>query len=163
MTTLRRQVECNTRVPSYHAAAAAQSLQSCPTLCDPIDGSPPGSPVPGILKARTLEWVAISFSNVWKWKVKVKLFTYVRLSATPWTEAYQAPPFMGFSRQEIWSGVPLSSPSYQTLVQFDSCMMVLSVLSVSLGKISRDRMLGCHHWGIQSSMPYSRNSVKRIS
>ena len=93
------------------AAAAANSLQSCPTLCDPIDGSPPGSPVPGILQARTLEWVAISFSNARKWKVKGKSLSQVRLSATPWTEAYQAPPSMGFSRQEYWSGVPLLSPN----------------------------------------------------
>ena len=78
------------------AAAAAKSLQSCPTLCDPIDGSPPGSPIPGILQARTLEWVAISFSNAWKWKVKVKALSHVRLFATPWTAAYQAPPSMGF-------------------------------------------------------------------
>ena len=92
------------------AAAAAKSLQSCPTLCDPIDGSPPGSPVPGILQARTLEWVAISFSNVWKWKVKVKSLSCVRLFATPWTAAYQAPPSMGFSRQEYWSRVPSPSP-----------------------------------------------------
>ena len=88
------------------AAAAANSLQSCPTLCDPIDGSPPGSPIPGILQARTLEWVAISFSNAWKWKLKVKLLSQVRLLAAPWTAAYQAPPSMGFSRQEYWSGVP---------------------------------------------------------
>ena len=87
-------------------AAAAKSLQSCPTMCDPIDGSPPGSPVPGILQARTLEWVAISFSNAWKWKLKVKLISRVWLLATPWTAAYQAPPSMGFSRQEYWSGVP---------------------------------------------------------
>ena len=93
------------------AAAAAKSLQSCPTLCNPIDGSPPGSPVPGILQARTLEWVAISFSNAWKWKVKVKSLSRVRLLATPWTTAYQAPPSMGFSRQEYWSGVPLPSPA----------------------------------------------------
>ena len=85
-------------------AAAAKSLQSCPTLCDPIDGSPPGSPVPEILQARTLEWVAISFSYAWKWKVKVKLLSLVWLLATPWTAAYQAPPSMGFSRQEYWSG-----------------------------------------------------------
>ena len=91
------------------AAAPAKSLQSCPTLCDPIDGSPPGSPVPGVLKARTLEWVAISFSNAWKWKVKVKSLSRARLLATPWTAAYQAPPSMGFSRQEYWSGVPLPS------------------------------------------------------
>ena len=94
------------------AAAAAKSLQSCPTLCDPIDGSPPGSPVPGILQARTMEWVAISFSNAWKWKVKMKSLSRVRLWATPWTAAYQAPPSTGFSRQEYWSGVPSPSPSY---------------------------------------------------
>ena len=91
-------------------AAAAKSLQSCPTLCDPIGGSPPGSPVPGILQARTLEWVVISFSNAWKWRVKVKSLSCVRLFSTPWTAAYQAPPSMGFSRQEFWSGVPLPSP-----------------------------------------------------
>ena len=89
---------------------AAKSLQSCLTLCDPIDRSPPGSAVPGILQARTLEWVAISFSNAWKWKVKVKSLSCVRLLATPWTAAHQAPPSMGFSRQEYWSGVPLPSP-----------------------------------------------------
>ena len=95
----------------YSLAAAAKSLQSCPTLCDPIDGGPAGSPVPGILQARTLEWVAISFSNAWKWKVKVKSLSRVRLLASPWTAAHQAPPSMGFSRQEYWSGVPLPSPS----------------------------------------------------
>ena len=89
------------------AAAAAKSLQLCPTLCDSIDGSPPGSPVPGILQARTLEWVAISFSIAWKWKAKVKSLSQVQLLATPWTAASQAPPPMGFSRQEYWSGVPL--------------------------------------------------------
>ena len=97
----------------WHAclhAAAAKSLQLCPTLCDPIDGSPPGSPVPGILQARTPEWVAISFPSAWKWKMKVKSLSHVRLFVTPWTAAYQAPPSMGFSRQEYWSGVPLPSP-----------------------------------------------------
>ena len=88
----------------------AKSLQSCPTLCDPIDSSPPGSPVPGILQARTLEWVAISFSNAWKGKVKVKSLSPVRLFTTPWSAAYQAPLSMGFSRQEHWNGVPLPSP-----------------------------------------------------
>jgi len=92
------------------AATAAKLLQSCPTLCDLIDGSPPGSPVPGILQAGTLEWVAISFSNAWKWKVKVKSLCHVRFLATPWTSAHQAPPSMGFSSQEYWSGVPLPSP-----------------------------------------------------
>ena len=91
------------------SSAAAKSLQSCPTLCDPIDGSPPGSPVPGILLARTLEWVAIAFSNAWKWKVKVKSLSRVQLFETPWTAAHQASPSMGFSRQEYWSGVPLPS------------------------------------------------------
>ena len=94
-----------------YAAAAAKSRRSCPTLCNPIDGSPPGSPVPGILQARTLEWVAISFSNAWKWKAKVKSLSRVWLLDTAWTVAYQAPPSMGFPRQEYWSGVPLPSPS----------------------------------------------------
>ena len=94
---------------SQKSSAAAKSLQSCLTLCDPIDGSPPGSPVPGILQARILEWVAISFSNARKWEVKVKSLSCVRLLATPWTAAHQAPPSMGFSRQEYWSGVPLPS------------------------------------------------------
>ena len=95
------------------AAAAAKSLQSSPTLCDPIDSSPPGSPVPRILQARTLEWVAISFSSGWKWKVKGKSLSHVRLLATPWTAAFQAPPSMGFARQEYWSGVPLPSPKFK--------------------------------------------------
>ena len=93
-----------------NAAAAAKSLQSCPTLCDPIDSSQPGSPVPGILQARALEWVAISFSNAWKWNVKVKSLSRVQLLATRWTAAHQALPSMGFSRNEYWSGVPLPSP-----------------------------------------------------
>ena len=92
------------------SAAAAKLPQLSLTLCDPIDGSPPGSPAPGILQARTLEWVAISFSSAGKWKVKVKLLSRVRLLATPWTAAYQAPPSMGFSRQKYWSWVPLLSP-----------------------------------------------------
>ena len=96
------------------AATAAKSLQSCPTLCDPIDGSPPGCSVPGLLQARTLERVAMSFSNAWKWRVKVKSPSRVHLLATPWTAAYQAPPPVGFSRQKYWSGSPLPSP-HQTL------------------------------------------------
>ena len=95
---------CKCQVLYCAAAAAAKSLQSCPTLCDPRDGSPPGSPIPGILQARTLEWVAIAFSNAWKWKVKVKFC--VRLLATAWTAAFQAPASMGFARQEYWSGLP---------------------------------------------------------
>ena len=101
-------IECQNLFPlKIVAAAAAKSLQSCLTLCNLIDGSPPGSPVPGILQARILEWVAISFSNAWKWKVKLKSLSRVRLLVTPGTAAYQAPPSMGFSRQEYWSGVPL--------------------------------------------------------
>ena len=98
-------LENSSRDGNTAAAAAAKSLQSCLTLCDPTDGSPPGSPVPGILQARTLEWVAISFSNAGKWKVKVKSLSRVQLPGTPWTAAYQAPPSMGFSRQEYWSGL----------------------------------------------------------
>ena len=98
------------------ASAAVKSLQSCPTMCEPIDGSTPGSPFPGILQARTLEWVAISFSSAWKWKVKVKSLSRVRFLATAWTVAYQAPPSMGFSRQEYWSGLPL--PSLQKPLEY---------------------------------------------
>ena len=119
------------------AAAAAKLLQSCPTLCDPIDGSPPGSPVPGILQARTLEWVAISFPSAWKWKVKVKSLSQVWLFATPWTAAYQAPPPMGFSRQEYWSGVPLPSP--KCILQKGSFYLVFraSPLSAVFWKITK--------------------------
>ena len=108
---------------TYHffvLPAAAKSLQSCPTLFDPIDGSPPGSPVPGILQARTQEWVAISFSNTWKWKVKVKSLSRVRLVATPWSAVHQAPLSMGFSRQEYWSGVPLPPQSLSCLIASNS-------------------------------------------
>ena len=108
---IRLKVDLLLGLGSFAAAAAAKSLQSCSTLCNHIDGSPPGSLVPGILQARTLEWISISLSNAWKWKVKVKVksLSRVQLLATPWTTAYQAPPSMGFSRQEYWSGVPLSS------------------------------------------------------
>ena len=110
---------------STAAAAAAKSLQSCPTLCDPIDSSPPGSAVPGILQARTLQWVAISFSNAWKWKVKGKSLSHVQLLATPWTTAYQAPPSMGFSRQEHWSGVPLPSLGLSILLPWHCFVLFL--------------------------------------
>ena len=95
-------------------SAAAKSLHLCPTLCDPV---------PGILMARTLEWVAISFSNAWKWKVKVKSLSCVRLSVTPWTAAFQAPPSMGFSRQEYWSGLPL--PSLEEISSLSHSMVFL--------------------------------------
>ena len=124
------------------AAAAVKSLQSRLTLCDPIDGSPPGSAIPGNLQARTLEWVAISFSNAWKWKVKVKSFSHVRLFATPWTAAYQAPLSMGFSRQEYWSGVPLPSPeshtrSKQTLTKDLYSPVVSQVMIQGLATLTR--------------------------
>ena len=114
----------------WFLAAAAKSLQSCPTLCDPIDGSPPESPVPGILQARTLEWVAISFSNAWKWKVKVKSLSRIRLLATPWTAADHAPPSMGFSRQEYWSGVPLPSPD--SLLSYRNSLLSYDVIGKGL-------------------------------
>ena len=104
------------------SAAAAKSLESCQTLCDPIDGSPPGSPVPGILQARTLEWVAISFSSVWKWKVKEKSLSRVRLLVTPWTAAHQAPPSMGFS-----SGVGCHSCLYTFTIQMRTIILNLSM------------------------------------
>ena len=120
------------------AATAAKSLQLCLTLCDPIDDSPPGSPVPGILQARILERVPIAFSNAWKWKVKVKSLSRVRLFTTPWTAAYQPPPSMGFSRQEYWSGVPL--PSLSVSISYyiinnrgnESCLFIFSFLHSSL-------------------------------
>ena len=110
----------------FFAAAAAKSLQSCLTLCDPIDGNLPGSPVPGIPQARTLEWVVISFSSAWKWKVKAKLLSRVWLLATSWTAAYHAPPSMGFSRQEYWSGVPSPSPHICTKVRLVKAMVFSS-------------------------------------
>ena len=119
---------CESPVEIVAAATAAKSLQSCPTLCDPIDSSPPGFPVLGILQARTLEWVAISFCNAWKWKVKVKSLSRVWLVATPRTAAYQAPPSMGFSRQEHWSGLPFPSPMQEN----EKWMWSRSVVSDSL-------------------------------
>ena len=107
----------------YTAAAAAKLLQSFPILCGPIDGSPPGSPVPGILQERTLEWVAISFSSAWKWKVKVKWLSCVRLLATPWTSAYQAPISKWFARQEYWSEFPLC-----TLHPHNQCQPLFNLL-----------------------------------
>ena len=119
---------------SYLNAAAAKLLQLCPTLCDPIDGSLPGSRVPGILQARILELVAISFSNAWKWKVKVNLLSHVQLFATLWTVAHQAPLSMGFSRQEYWSWLPCSPPGNlpdpgvkpKTLLHWQACSLPLA-------------------------------------
>ena len=133
-------------LPGNTLTAAAKSLQSCPTLFNPIDGSPPSSPVPGILQARTLEWVAISFSNARKWKVKVKSLSRVRPSATPWTAAYQAPPSMGFSRQEYWSGVPLGTGN-EVLVflasQFEDCQCPFAILVLMYIVLKR---LGLLRW-----------------
>ena len=111
----------------YVATAAAKSFQLCLTLCDPIDSRPPDFSVPGILQGRTLEWVAISFSSAWKWKVKVKSLSRVRPSVTPWTAAFQSPPSMGFSRQEYWSGVPLPS-LYQYAISLFSLIIILFFL-----------------------------------
>ena len=122
--------------------AAAKSLQSCPTLCDPTDGSPPGSAIPGILQERTMEWVAISFSNAWKWKVKVKSFSHVRLLATPWTAAYQGPPLAGFSRREYWSGVPFPSLMHESEKRKWSCSVVSD--SSQLHGLQPTRLL--HPW-----------------
>ena len=116
MTKQHHQLESNIRRNNYMlTAAAAKLLQSCPTLGNPIDSSPPGSAVPGILQAKTLEWAAISFSSAWKGNVKVKSLSHVRLFATPWTAAHQALPSMGFSRQEYWSGVPLPFLNYMLI------------------------------------------------
>ena len=139
--TVHRVAKCQTRLKRLSMLdarqIAAKSLQSCPTSCDPIDGSPPGSPVPGILQARTLEWVAISFSNAWKWKVKGKSLSRVWLFTTPWTTAYQAPLSMGFSRQEYWSGVPSPSPTHvpmgtQKVKAAQSCLTLCDPMDCSL-------------------------------
>ena len=113
------------------AAAAAKSLQSCPTLCDSIEGSPPGSPVPGILQARTLEWVAISFSNGWKWKVKRKSLSRVWLLATPWTAANLPPPSVGFARQlSLHELIQLVSSSSMLPMYCGCCSVTQSCLTL---------------------------------
>ena len=146
------------------AAAAAKSLQSCPTLCDPIDdGSPPGSAVPGILQARTLEWVAISFSNAWKWKVKVKLLSHVRLLVTPWTAAHQAPPSMGFSRQEYWSGVPLPSP-YVVCTSLNKSVLTLLQLALEfLPAWSQGLSLGSPSQGLAWDLRHDQSLSPHVS
>ena len=148
-TIYSQQLDVVTKEPltALNNSVAAKLLQSCLTLCDPIDGSPSGSPVPGILQARTLEWVVISFSNAWKWKVKVKLLSCVWLFATPWTAAYQAPPSMGLSRQEYWSGVPSPSP-FHWLLPFNShnnplkARMMLSISQVWKAQVTADKLSG---------------------
>ena len=130
------------RLQTY--SITAKSRQSCPSLCDPIDCSPPGSPIPRILQARTLEWVAISFSKASKWKVKVKSLSRVQLSATPWTAACQALPSMGFSRQEYWSGVPLPSPTQSLMCSESLCYPQIHMLN------SNPQGDGIRRWGLSS-------------
>ena len=130
----------------------AKSLQSCPTLCDPIDGSPPGSPIPGILQARTLEWVAISFSSAWKWKVKLKSLSRVRLFATPWTTAHQAPLSMGFFRQEFWG--------YHWLLPSNHGENVKNRGSRIVGK---GRFLYTLSWGIRSQLKLFTSETENFS
>ena len=135
------------------ATATAKLLQSCLALCDPIDGSPPASPVPGILQSRTLEWGAISFSNAWKWKVKVKSLSRVQLFANPCTAAYQAPPSTGFPRQEYWSGLPLPSPTLMAKPDKNTIRKLQTNISYQ-------------HWCKKSSKKYTSNwiqwHIKRI-
>ena len=141
------------------AAVAAKSLQSCPTLCDPIDGSPPCSAIPGILQARTLEWVAISFSSEWKWKVKVKSLSRVRLLATPWTAAYQTPPSVGFSRQEYWSGVPLPSLEGGG-ANLEHCQYIIITLLNHFLKVLNQRLLILGWWNpLKLSLSLQANSL----
>ena len=138
------------------AATAAKSLQSCPTLCDPIDSSPPGSHVSRILQARTLEWVAISFSSAWKWKVKVKSLSHVRLLATAWTAAYQAPPAMGVSRQEYRSAVPLGIKS--GTIRTGVYDREVSVHALGCCICCLDRNLYILNWSFQDFILKSRKS-----
>ena len=142
------------------AAAAAKSLQSCPTLCDPMDRSLPGLSIHGILQARTLEWVAISFSNAWRWKVKVKLLSRVRHFTTPWTVAYQAPPSMGFSRQEYWSGLPFPSPTmgYYSVIKKNEIMTICSHMDATRdyhtkwNKSEREKTNTLYHLHVESKI-----------
>ena len=163
------------------AAAAAKSLQSCSTLCDPIDGSPPGFPVPGILQARTLERVAISFSNAWKWKVKVKSLSRFRLLSTPWTASHQAPPsspshsvvflyFFALMTEESF----LISPCYslglciQMLISFLFSFAFPSLLCTAICKASPDSHFAFLHffsmgiflsWSLTPVQFYERQSI----
>ena len=138
------------------ATDAAKLLQSCPTLCDPIDGSPPGSPIPGILQARTLEWVAIFFSNARKWKVKVKSLSHVRLFMTPWTAAHQAPPICGIFQARVLEWVDIAfSRRYTTTWQIPATKKKKKWLFILMSKLFQPIPIGqlkikvviysCHH------------------
>ena len=150
----------NWRCAISTAAAAAKSLRSCLTLCNPIDGSPTGSTIPGILQAIILEWGAISFSNAWKWKVKVKSLSRVQLLATPWTAAYQAPPSMGFSRQEYWSRVPFPSLAIST-EHYPNVRFINKTKHwhhVKSSSLSYNSKLSVHTFDVE----YRKKSVSRI-
>ena len=138
----------------FHSAAAAKSLQSCPTLCDPIDGRPSVSSVPGILQARILEWVAISFSKTWKWKVKVKSLGRFGLLAIPWTAAYQAPPSMGFSRQEYWSGLRFPSPCLHSTLACSLGFMVSLPSWIRQVCVDSPLMSSTSSWYPFTSLPF---------
>ena len=119
-------VGCHCLLQCMKVKSESEVTQSCPTPSDPMDCSLPGPSVHGIFQARVLEWVAIAFSSAWKWKVKVKSLSHVRLLATPQTAAYQVPLSMGFSRQEYWSGLPLPSPMQMWSTFKDVVLMILS-------------------------------------
>ena len=138
------------------AATTAKSLQSCPTLWDPIDGSPPGSSLPGTLQARTLQWVAISFSNARKWKLKVKLLSCVRLFVTPWTVAHQAPPSMGFSRQQYWS----ARTNLDNILKSRDVTLLTKVHIVK-AMVFPVVMFGCESWMIKKA-EHQRTDVFKL-
>ena len=144
--------ETQTFMTLLDTAATAKSLQLCPTLCDPIDSSPPGSAVPEILQARTLEWVTISFSIAWKWKVKVKSLSRVRHVATPWTAAYQAPPSMGFSRQEYWSGY--RCPIHHSTSSMRGRDIRILLLSTGRAHSGTGNLMWLYEWGIWTNSMY---------
>ena len=150
--------------PFPAAAAAAKSLQSCPTLCDPTDVSPLGSSVPGILQARILERVAISFSKAWKWKVKVKSLSRARLLATPLTAAYQAPPSMGFSRQEYWSGLPTHIGALTKFTQqgFSDSQQGLSLRNTKSSLIMRKLSSNLRSWWVSGKIYSSYGHPRQV-
>ena len=150
----------------YKHSAAAKSLQSCLTLCDPIDVSPWGSPVPGIIQARTLEWVAISFSNAGKWKVRVKSLSRVWLLATPWTAAHQAPSSMGFSRQEYTLVLTVHFDSIGPFERTRSPKLVDQSGQFSLRWSGPGKLTNCStslNWLCQKTVLFSHTSYLPVS